>query len=68
MLVREKFYFQIIKTTIILFVGGTKAKKAEFPHQALLGYEKTLRGIKWLCGGSLVSQNFVLTGKRTSTI
>lgn len=33
----------------------------EFPHQALLGYEKN-EAVEWLCGGSLVSPDFVLTG------
>ncbi|XP_070509422.1 venom protease-like [Chironomus tepperi] len=46
--------------SISLIVGGEKAKLYEFPHQALLGYE-TFRGIKYQCGGSLISSNFVLT-------
>lgn len=43
-----------------LFTGGTEAKSAEFPHQALLGY---LYGEpnEWGCGGSLISDRFVIT-------
>jgi hypothetical protein len=42
--------------------GGVVAKKYEFPHQALLGYN-TSRGPEYFCGGSLISSNFILTGK-----
>ncbi|XP_054257190.1 venom protease-like [Macrosteles quadrilineatus] len=45
-----------------LIVGGEKARSKEFPHQAVLGYgdpsdPKTL----WECGGSLISDLFILT-------
>jgi len=42
--------------------GGEVANSHEFPHQALLGYNKG-NPKEWLCGGSLVSKQFVLTGK-----
>ena len=47
--------------SIPLVVGGEKANRYEFPHQALLGY-KTGRRIEWACGGSLISSRYVLTG------
>ncbi|XP_052125029.1 venom protease isoform X2 [Frankliniella occidentalis] len=43
-----------------LIVGGSLAKAMEFPHMALIGYGDE-PSIDWLCGGSLISKNFVLT-------
>ncbi|XP_018562070.1 serine protease persephone [Anoplophora glabripennis] len=43
-----------------LIVGGTLAIEGEFPHMALIGY-KPKGEILWACGGSLISENFVLT-------
>lgn len=43
-----------------LIVGGTKAKAKEFPHMAAIGFD-TLDGIVWACGGTLISEKFVLT-------
>ncbi|KAK3908476.1 Serine protease snake [Frankliniella fusca] len=43
-----------------LIVGGSLAKPMEFPHMALIGYGDE-SAIEWLCGGSLISKNFVLT-------
>uniref|UniRef100_A0A182N6C5 Peptidase S1 domain-containing protein n=1 Tax=Anopheles dirus TaxID=7168 RepID=A0A182N6C5_9DIPT len=46
-----------------LIVGGEETKFGEFPHHALLGYPK--EGTKWeydfLCGGTLISEQHVLT-------
>jgi len=42
-----------------------EAKQYEFPHHALLGYENSDTGkVSWGCSGSLVSPNFVLSGKK----
>ncbi|KAL7042181.1 hypothetical protein ACKWTF_001052 [Chironomus riparius] len=46
--------------SVPLVVGGEVANIYEFPHQALLGYNKG-NPQEWLCGGSLVSHLFVLT-------
>lgn len=43
-----------------LIVGGTKSKPKEFPHMALIGYESP-DGPVYKCGGTLISENFVLT-------
>jgi hypothetical protein len=45
----------------LIFVGGYKALASEFPHQALLGYVEETK-IKWRCGGSIISSDFILTG------
>lgn len=49
--------------TVDLIVGGEAAKPGEFPHQALLGYpdDSAPEGYKFDCGGSLISERFVLT-------
>ncbi|KAK7794488.1 hypothetical protein R5R35_004710 [Gryllus longicercus] len=45
-----------------LIVGGEKAGTKEFPHMVALGYGGAKAdGAKWMCGGSLVSERFVLT-------
>lgn len=43
-----------------LIIGGTKAEPKEFPHMAAIGYD-TENGIDWQCGGTLISERFVLT-------
>ncbi|XP_014203299.1 serine protease snake-like isoform X2 [Copidosoma floridanum] len=43
-----------------LIVGGTKAEPKEFPHMAAIGYTKNNK-IYWNCGGSLISDLWVLT-------
>ncbi|CAH0698609.1 unnamed protein product [Spodoptera exigua] len=34
---------------------------AKYPHQALLGYGDSLETAKWLAGGSIISDKFILT-------
>ncbi|KAJ3656674.1 hypothetical protein Zmor_015729 [Zophobas morio] len=40
---------------------GEKARSKEFPHMAAVGYGDDKSNIFWLCGGTLISQNFVLS-------
>lgn len=44
-----------------LVVGGEEARLHEFPHMALLGYVESNNKVSWDCGGSLISDQFVLT-------
>ncbi|XP_059050384.1 uncharacterized protein LOC131845351 [Achroia grisella] len=45
-----------------LVVGGKAVSIREFPHMVLLGWTKTVGGgYSWKCGGSLLSDKFVLT-------
>uniref|UniRef100_A0A1B0D559 Uncharacterized protein n=1 Tax=Phlebotomus papatasi TaxID=29031 RepID=A0A1B0D559_PHLPP len=46
---------------IPLIVGGTNAKPREFPHMALIGYGDNVNSLQWNCGGSLISEKFVLS-------
>lgn len=48
-----------------LIVGGTPAKPREFPHMALIGYA-ALSGKEWNCGGSLISERWVVTAGHCS--
>lgn len=41
-------------------VGGTNASKGEYPHMAALGFGE-FPDISWLCGGTLISDQFILT-------
>ncbi|KAL3278023.1 hypothetical protein HHI36_013364 [Cryptolaemus montrouzieri] len=45
---------------IPLIVGGEEASRREFPHMVHVGYDSP-KGIKWSCGGSLISKRYVLT-------
>ncbi|KAF2899313.1 hypothetical protein ILUMI_06863 [Ignelater luminosus] len=42
-------------------VGGAPVQLKEFPHMALLGFEDENNKISWKCGGSLISDQFILT-------
>lgn len=43
-----------------LIVGGEDARPREFPHMARIGYGSEVN-IQWLCGGSLISERFILS-------
>jgi secreted trypsin-like serine protease len=44
-----------------LIVGGVKTKNGEYPHMAAIGYKTMDETIDFKCGGSLISERFVLT-------
>ncbi|KAJ8704802.1 hypothetical protein PYW08_012122 [Mythimna loreyi] len=45
-----------------LIIGGTEANIRDFPHMALVGWMKIQEpGYSWKCGGSLISDRYVLT-------
>lgn len=48
------------KEVVQTVIGGENAKPRQFPHMAALGFGK-INSIKWGCGGSLISDHFILT-------
>ncbi|GJQ73809.1 CLIPC1 [Trypoxylus dichotomus] len=46
--------------SLSVIYGGTEAEFGEFPHMALIGYGVVPNHV-WKCGGTLISDRFVLT-------
>ncbi|XP_055593352.1 serine protease snake-like [Uranotaenia lowii] len=55
--------------SVDLIVNGEAAGRGEFPHQAVLGYLKanSTTDYHWQCGGSLISDKFVMTAAHCGT-
>ncbi|XP_058123862.1 serine protease snake-like [Anopheles coustani] len=49
------------KNVVELIAGGKPAQNGEFPHHALLGYSKNGAKYEYKCGGTLISDQHVLT-------
>ena len=47
--------------TSSLIVGGQKTLLGEYPHMAAIGWRDLDDNLQFYCGGSLVSERFVLT-------
>jgi len=56
----KKVYWTNPDEVGIAAVGGEDADPKEFPHMAVLGYG-TEDNIQWACGGTLISDQYVLT-------
>ncbi|XP_044258985.1 serine protease snake-like isoform X2 [Tribolium madens] len=42
-------------------IGGEVATRKEFPHMALLGFEEASGNVTSICGGTIISDRFILT-------
>ena len=51
------------KSKQLFSVAEREAAPKEFPHMAAIGYDvdESSGQIHWICGGTLISENFVLT-------
>ncbi|KAL7025311.1 hypothetical protein ACKWTF_013446 [Chironomus riparius] len=49
------------ENSISLIINGENAKAGEFPHMAAVGYKDKNRVAHFVCGGSLISDQFVLS-------
>jgi hypothetical protein len=55
------------KSSTGLIVGGTPAELGDFPHMAAIGWRKENGKVEFSCGGSLISEKFVLTAAHCKT-
>ncbi|XP_037819911.1 serine protease snake [Lucilia sericata] len=53
--------------SIPLIVGGEITQREEYPHMAALGWTQSDKELKWGCGGTLISDLFVLTAAHCAT-
>jgi secreted trypsin-like serine protease len=44
-----------------LIVGGEMANIREFPHMTAIGYKNNSDKVRWLCGGTILSEQYILT-------
>uniref|UniRef100_A0A2A4JLI0 Peptidase S1 domain-containing protein n=1 Tax=Heliothis virescens TaxID=7102 RepID=A0A2A4JLI0_HELVI len=44
-----------------LYVEGKDAERYQYPHMALLGYGADVDSAQWLCGGTVISERYILT-------
>ncbi|CRK92188.1 CLUMA_CG005748, isoform A [Clunio marinus] len=62
----EKRINHCAHNVVELIVGGEEAREGEFPHMALIGYSEG-KPDDYQCGGSLISEEFILSAAHCSS-
>ncbi|CAH0596872.1 unnamed protein product [Chrysodeixis includens] len=50
-----------VELRYVAAAGGEDAERDQYKHMAMLGFGKDIDSAQWLCGGSLISNRFILT-------
>lgn len=54
-------YFEEHNPPYVLPIGTEVSYETEFAHMAAIGWTNTNGNIDWNCGGSLISENYIIT-------
>ncbi|XP_055904363.1 serine protease snake [Eupeodes corollae] len=57
----RQFSGKFCEQSIPMIVGGKVTQNGEYPHMAALGWSQENGDPKWACGGSLISDQYILT-------
>ena len=63
---QQTLSYSTCDSTTTLIVGGEKTKNGEYPHMAAIGWRSIDKTLSFKCGGSLISELFVLTAAHCS--
>lgn len=53
--------YDLVEPTETPDLGKVRANDEEFPHMVAIGYEDSENRKNWVCGGTLISDSYILT-------